>query len=78
MARPKSINARISALSQEKQIVLSGVQSIVEQGAALPPAPLAPATVALPQEFLTWMQSERSADFDRLVTEFALDRVSVK
>lgn len=76
MARPKSPTTMLSQLPIDKQIMAQGIQAIIMDRAAQPPAKDGPAHYVLAQEFLNWLANDRVDVLNRAITEFAVQRVS--
>lgn len=76
MARPRSTQSQIAALSLDKQIMAQGVQAILATRVQVKPSANAPAQSVLTQEFLNWLHEDRGNELSQLIADFAIQKVA--
>lgn len=76
MARPKSTSTLLSQLTIEQQIMVQGIQAMLQDRIKASTPAESQAARVLTQQFLNWLANERADLINLAITEFAIARAS--
>lgn len=76
MARPKSTSTLLNQLTIEQQIMVQGIQAMLQDRIKASTPAESQAARVLTQQFLNWLANERADLINLAITEFAIARAS--